>query len=279
MTHLAFDGTGLYGLQIRTTSPELTTDGNYDKCWIKRGDDTILLKCGSEGARNAGLEPYCEYLSSQFYTKFCKNAVSYGIETYREKVVSSCKSFVNEEYGYKPISLWLDKNTDLSAILKTIEKNNGDMDQFRRMVVADCIMVNSDRHFGNFGFLVNNKDYQIKELVPIFDYNMALSPYAEFDIDFPIYSEYIKERGPVFGGTYEELGKLFLTSEMKSDLIALKDLELTLPDWCYEKHKYQWTNQRTEYINNIKNTMIDRLLGINKCFIFEKSEKYNEEDV
>lgn len=33
-------------------------------------------------------------------------------------------------------------------------------DEFRRMVVADCITLNSDRHFGNFGFLVNNESFE-----------------------------------------------------------------------------------------------------------------------
>ncbi len=42
MTHLAFDGTGLYGERIRTTSPELTTDGAYDKCWIRRNIDVPI---------------------------------------------------------------------------------------------------------------------------------------------------------------------------------------------------------------------------------------------
>ena len=279
MTHLAFDGTGLYGMHIKTLSPELTTDGTYDKCWIKRNGDITLLKCGSTGARNAGLEPYCEYLSSQFYTKFCKNAIPYGIEAYRNRIVSSCLCFTNEEFGYKPISLWLDKNTDLPTIIKIMEDNIEDMDLFKRMVVADCVMVNSDRHFGNFGFLMNNNDYSIKSMAPLFDYNMALSPFAEFDIDFPVYSEYLKERGPVFGGTYEELGKLFLTSSMRSDLIALKDLKLTLPDWCYETNNHKWTKKRTEYINEIKNTMIDRILGSGRLFTFEKSKQIkNNED-
>ena len=277
MTHLAFDGTGLYGIGIKTTSPELTTDGNYDKCWVRRDGSAVLLKCGSDGARNAGMEPYCEYISSQFYTKFCQNAVSYGIETYRDRVVSSCLSFVDKTRGYKPISLWLDKNTDLPVVLKTIEENGGDMEQFRRMVVADSVMINSDRHFGNFGFLVNNENYHIEGMAPLFDYNMALSPYAEFDIDFPTYSEYIKKRGPVFGGSYEELGRLFLTPEIRSDLVALKDLELSLPDWCYETHKYQWTKQRTEYVNNIKETMIDRILGSDRYFIFEKQKSTKTE--
>ena len=270
MTHLAFDGTGLYGMQIRTTSPELTTDGAYDKCWVRRDGDTVLLKAGSTGARNTGLEPYCEALASQFYNEFCKSVV-YGIETYRGKVVSSCKSFVRDTFGYKPISLWL-ANTELNTVLSTIEKNGCDVNEFRRMIVADSVMVNSDRHFGNFGFLVDNRDYHVIGLAPAFDYNMALSPYAEFGVDFPIYDEYLRMRGPMFGGTYEDLAKILLTSDMKADLINLKDLELVLPDWCYEEHKYQFTHERTAILNEVKNVMIDRILGNKRQFSFVKEE-------
>lgn len=267
MTHLAFDGTGLYGAKIRTTSPELTTDGNYDKCWVRRNGDTILLKAGSTGARNAGLEPYCEFMASQFYERFC-DSVTYGIETYRNKVVSSCKSFVDKDYGYKPISLWMEGGSSLPEILNIIEKNNGDVDEFRRIVVADSVVVNSDRHFGNFGFLTDNNTYEVLKLAPAFDFNMALSPYAEFDIDFPIYDEYLSKRGPVLAGSYIELAKTLLTSEIRSDLIALKDLEFNLPEWCFEPHKYQFTKERLDIYNEVKNVQINRILGIESSFSF-----------
>lgn len=275
MTHLAFDGTGLYGMQLRTTSPELTTDGAYDKCWVKRNNKTILLKAGSIGARNAGLEPYCEVLASQFYDKFCTSIV-YDIETYRKKVVSSCQSFVTMDYGYKPISLWLKDDSSIKTILQIIDKNGIDIEQFQRMIVADSVCVNSDRHFGNFGFLVHNDDYHVIQMAPAFDFNMAFSPYAEFEIDYPIYDEYLKLRGPVVGQNYIDIAKAMLTSKMRSELINLKDLELTLPDWCFEPHKYQFTKQRLDYINETKNVQIDRILGIERTFSFVEEKREQE---
>ncbi len=277
MTKMAFDGTGLFGIKLRVTSPELTTDGNYEKCWVRKEDSIYLLKSGSSGARNAGLEPYCEVLASQFYEKFCSGVV-YDIENYHDKVVSSCKSFVTEEYGYKPISLWL-QNGMLKNILDTISQNGCDTNAFARMIVADSVMVNSDRHFGNFGFLVDNQDHHIISLAPAFDYNLALSPYAEIDIDFPRFDDYLLERGPAIGGEYIQLAKTLLTPEMKSDLINLKDLELTLPEWCFEPHKYQFTKKRLEIANEIKNVQIDRILGDQRSFSFVSDKQDVEEEL
>ena len=271
MTHLAFDGTGLYGKKIRTTSPELTTDGAYDKCWIRRDGRTLLLKSGSTGARNAGLEPYSEVMASKFYVEFCKGT-DYNLEHYRGHTVAVCESFSDIENGYKPISLYLEDDSTLDALLRTIESNNCSTDMFCRILVADSVMVNCDRHLGNFGFLVRNDDYSVASLAPAFDYNKALTPFAESkdDIDdFKDYDKYLLDRGPSIGGEYVELAKAVLTPEMKSDLVNLKDMVLSLPDWAYDdSESYHFTRQRTEILNEVKNVQIDRILGEEKRFSF-----------
>ena len=71
VSRLSFDGNGLYGMQFSTTSPELTTDCAFDKCWLKEDKDIYLIKAGSTGASNAGREPYSEVLASQIYITDC----------------------------------------------------------------------------------------------------------------------------------------------------------------------------------------------------------------
>lgn len=41
ISKLSFDGNGLFGIQMSTTSPELTTDGAYDKCWLNEKDGAL----------------------------------------------------------------------------------------------------------------------------------------------------------------------------------------------------------------------------------------------
>ena len=43
----SFDGNRQINKEMTTTSPELTTDGAYDKCWLNREDGIHLIKTGS----------------------------------------------------------------------------------------------------------------------------------------------------------------------------------------------------------------------------------------
>ena len=83
---------------MSTTSPELTTDGAYDTCWLNENDGIHLIKTGSEGARNTGLEPYGEILASQVFEKL-SNSVKYSLRRFGGKVVSDCKLFTSQDFG------------------------------------------------------------------------------------------------------------------------------------------------------------------------------------
>lgn len=62
---LAFTG---YGSSIRsslTSSPEFTTNGMLRKCWRRINGKIYLYKGGTDGASNAGNEPYSEFYAAQ----------------------------------------------------------------------------------------------------------------------------------------------------------------------------------------------------------------------
>ena len=46
------------------------------------------------------------------------------------------------------------------------------------MIVLDAIICNTDRHFGNFGFLVDNKTNKIVAAAPLFDHGNSLFNFA-----------------------------------------------------------------------------------------------------
>ena len=259
ISKLSFDGNGLFGIQMSTTSPELTTDGAYDKCWLNEKDGIHLIKTGSEGARNTGLEPYGEVLASQVFEKICKS-VKYTLRKYDSRVVSDCKIFTNEEFGYKPISLFLKSGVkyELPELLEIYREFNCE-DEFRRMVVADCITLNSDRHFGNFGFMINNQTFERTVLNPCFDFNMAFVPFAEEGFDFGKpeldFDEYLSTRGPVIGSDYVAPARAILTPEIKKCVEEIRETELTVQ--CDEK----FTEHRLAQMNMIKNVQCERILG------------------
>lgn len=85
--------------EFTTTSPEFGTSGSFAKCWVKEDDGIYLLKRGSEGARNAGLEPYSEMYSSQIARIICRDAVEYSVEKYHNKIASKCRLFTRSRKG------------------------------------------------------------------------------------------------------------------------------------------------------------------------------------
>ena len=254
--------------QKSTTFPELTTDGAYDKCWLNEKDGIHLIKTGSTGARNAGLEPYGEVLASQVFEKICKS-VKYGLRKYDGRVVSDCKLFTSQKFGYRPIALFYKERLTLPRLLEIYREFNCE-DEFRRMVVADCITLNSDRHFGNFGFLVNNETFERTGLNPCFDFNMAFVPLAEDRFDFgvcadgskPDFDEYLSKRGPVIGSDYVAPARAILTPEIKKCVEEIRETLLTVP--CDDK----FTEKRLSQMNMIKNVQCERILGFDSKWNF-----------
>ena len=266
VSKLSFDGNGLFGIQMSTTSPELTTDGAYDKCWLNEADGIHLIKTGSEGARNTGLEPYGEVLASQVFEKICKS-VKYTLRKFDGRVVSDCKIFTSQEFGYKPVSLFL-KNGVKYGLAEVLEiyRDFGCEDDFRRMIVADCITLNCDRHFGNFGFMVNNKTFERTTLNPCFDFNMAFVPFAEEGFDFGKpdldFDEYLSRRGPVIGSDYVAPAKAILTPKIKKCVEEIRETQLKVT--CDQK----FTERRLSQMNMIKNVQCDRILGFSASWTF-----------
>lgn len=261
VSKLSFDGNGLFGIQMSTTSPELTTDGAYDKCWLNEKDGIHLIKTGSEGARNTGLEPYGEVLASQVFEKLC-NSVKYTLRKFDGRIVSDCKLFTSQDFGYRPVALFYKDKLTLPKLLEIYKEFNSE-DAFRRMIVADCITLNCDRHFGNFGFLVNNKTFERIELNPCFDFNMAFVPFAEEGFDFGFdndgkildFNEYLSQRGPVIGSNYVAPARAILTPEIKKCVEEIREINLTVPT------DEKFTPKRLEIMNMIKNVQCERILG------------------
>ena len=104
ISRLAFEGVGLYGIQLSSTSPELSTEGSFRKCWRREGKEIFLYKRGQTGARNVGLEPYCEMLGAEIAQLICKEAISYSTVMLHGELASKCKLFTDEEVGYVPIA-------------------------------------------------------------------------------------------------------------------------------------------------------------------------------
>ena len=249
IARIAFDGTGLYGAQMTTTTPELSTDGSFEKCWIREEGQIYLLKRGSEGFSNAGMEPFSEVFAHQLLQAAGTEHVSYETVSYHGKLASRCPIFTSEEKGFVNAAAYYGHQPSIRENLELAEKL-GCEERFREMLVYDAVMLNVDRHAGNYGFLVENETGRLLSLAPAFDHNQAFLPYMMpgDDID-----ALITEQQPRIGEDFVVTAKAVMTGRIRSRLIALKDFSFTDPGEGCPK----W---RTELANQIKNRMIERIL-------------------
>ncbi|MCD7716366.1 MAG: HipA protein [Lachnospiraceae bacterium] len=258
IAHLAFEG-GLYGESFSTTSPEFGTSGSFAKCWIRENGKIYLMKQGSEGARNAGLEPYSEMYASEVAAAFCRSYVPYQTEMFRGKLVSRCPLFTDEQSGFVTIHAAARNILDPEGILSYMEKYGAD-DDFRRMVVLDALIINTDRHRGNYGMLFDTDTLVITGMAPVFDHNQALLPYAEED-DFRNMDAYLAERPTRIGEDFNEIAHGLLTPQIRSDLQNLTGFQFN------RNREYGLPEERLSVLDHLVNTQIDRILHRKRLYI------------
>ena len=178
---IAFTG---YGSSIRTSlasCPEFTTNGMLPKCWRRKDGKIILYKGGTSGASNTGNEPYSEYYAAQVAKALGVNAIEYGLSQWKGELCSTCELFTSKEYSFLPVGRVVTSG-GMNAVKEYYEKlGQTFVDALNDMIVLDAIIVNTDRHFGNFGFMVDNKTNKIVAPAPLFDHGNALLNFAGRD--------------------------------------------------------------------------------------------------
>ena len=198
LAYIAFTG---YGSSIRSSlmsSPEFTTNGMLPKCWRRVSGKIVLYKGGTSGASNAGNEPYSEFYASQVAQAMGINAISYGLSKWKGILCSTCELFTSMETAYIPVGRLVTKG-GMKAVQEYYHSLGPDFEKaFRDMLVFDAVICNTDRHFGNFGLLINSKTNQVSEPAPLFDHGNSLFNYAgkEFMKDEAALDAYIKTLQP-----------------------------------------------------------------------------------
>lgn len=269
IAHIAFEG-GLYGEQFTSTSPEFGTDGAFAKCWIREPDGIYLMKQGSEGARNAGLEPYSEMYASQLAKEICRDYVPYSTVMYRGKLASKCKLFTSESKGFLPAYRCMENGNGIAGILRFFSAIGSEED-FRRMVVLDALTLNTDRHMGNYGILYDTDTYEPIKMAPVFDNNQALLPYAEKEDFGKNRAEYLASRPPRIGNDFNAVAHSMLTPAIRADLLNLKGFRFD------RNVSYPLPTERLEQLEQIIDFQIDNVLDEKKLYIAQSAEAVMKE--
>lgn len=244
----AFDG-AVSDTDLSSTSPEFGTDGTYAKCWVRESDGIYLCKSGSDIYE---LEPLSEYLASQLAGYICKDYVSYDMDYLHGRLVSKCRLFTDENYGLVKAGRVIKGNRSVAGLLEYFDKI-GSGDDFRRMCIFDSLILNIDRHFGNFGVAVDNDTMEVVKMAPVYDNNRSLC----FDMDndqLKNIDRYLKKIKPAVGSDFIATARGLLTDEIRRDLINLKG-------FAFGQHpEIAVDNERLELLSGIVNRQINAIL-------------------
>ncbi len=178
---IAFTG---YGSSLRSSlmsSPEFTTTGMLPKCWRRISGKVFLYKGGTSGASNTGFEPYSEYYASEVAKIMGVNAIEYRLSQWKGMLCSACEIFTSKDYSYVPVGKIV-KTGGMKAVRAFYESLGEEfVNALNEMIVFDAVICNTDRHFGNFGVLIDNRTNKIVRPAPLFDHGNSLFNFAGRD--------------------------------------------------------------------------------------------------
>lgn len=211
---LAFTGYGSSNIRSSViSSPEMTTNGMLPKCWRRINGKIYLYKGGTSGASNTGYEPYSEFYASQLAQVMGINAIAYKLSKWKGILCSTCELFTSKEIAYIPVGRIVKKGG-----MEAVEQYYADLgqeylDALYDMFLFDAVICNVDRHYGNFGFLLDSHTNQIIAPAPLFDHGNSLFNLAgqnDFQ-SFNALDSYANSQLPCVYDDFFEMAKLHMT--------------------------------------------------------------------
>lgn len=177
LAHLALTG---HGLPSRPSlSPEWTSPGVMPKAWVRKDGALYLYK----GSTIEGAEPYSEYYASSLAAFLGVNVVTYDLTKLDGAVYSKCPLLVGADDYFAPAA-WLFPGGDIAKVRDYCLSQGEDwLTAFTDMMVLDFLLANGDRHFRNFGILVDKATNEAKGFAPFIRFRgWLIQPWASFQL-------------------------------------------------------------------------------------------------
>ena len=207
---VAFTGYGSSNRTSLESSPEFTTNGMLPKCWRRVNGKVLLYKGGTSGASNTGNEPYSEYYAAQVAQAMGIDAIGYGLSKWKGVLCSTCELFTSKDYAYMPIGHIVTEGGFAAVFDYYQQLGEAFVQAFRDMLVFDAVVCNTDRHFGNFGLMIDNATNTIARPAPLFDHGNSLFNFAgkEYLQNAELLQQYVDTLAPcAYGDFIETAGK------------------------------------------------------------------------
>ena len=255
---LAYTGHGTVNKTGFLSTPEFTTNGMLAKAWrrdpLKR-KGIFLYKSGTEGCANCGKEPYSEFYAYQIAKVMKLDITPYSLGKWKGRLNSICELFSSKKYSFIPIYRLVTKG-GWEAVFK-FYKELGDeyYEALMDMILLDVIIVNTDRHFGNFGLTIDTQTNKIIKSAPIFDNGLSLF-YSAMDDDLINIDRYAKTQIMKNAGDFIDFIRPLITGREKPKIRKLINFK-------FEKHSsYNLSAKRLRVIEGFIQRRINILLNI-----------------
>jgi len=124
------------------------------------------------------MEPYSEMYASKVGSVMGANMITYKLSKWKKNLCSVCELFTSEDISFVPVGRIV-KTGGMKSV-RTFYESLGEkyVKALNEMLVIDAIICNTDRHFGNFGFLVDSHTNEIVAPAPLFDHGNSLFNFA-----------------------------------------------------------------------------------------------------
>ncbi|MBO6108536.1 MAG: hypothetical protein J6P16_03920 [Eubacterium sp.] len=153
---------------------DLSTPGMFPKAWIREEDGFYLIKDGDEDAVER------ELLASRIAGCFDVPLIQYEESIYDDLRVSRSKIITSLDISIVSMDAFLiyTINHDLNCLNEVLRK---DSYGYYMMNIIDYLVGNTDRHKGNWGWLVDNQTGERLRLHELMDFNKAFNSYDTTD--------------------------------------------------------------------------------------------------
>lgn len=161
-------------IMTKDVAGDVGTPGVAPKAWIRQNGDFYLMKDGDERDVEA------ELLASKIVGCFKIDYVPYEEDYFDDVKVSKCKIITSEDRSIVPyefIDIYC-VNREINKLEFVLKK---DSYAYYMMNIVDYLIGNTDRHWGNWGFFVDNNTNKLQGLYYLMDFNKSFLSYDNID--------------------------------------------------------------------------------------------------
>lgn len=210
---------------------DIGTLGVAPKAWVRKDGKFYLYKDGDIRDVEA------ELLASKIIDCFDVNHIQYSPAEYDNQKVTACEIITSLNRSIVPM-----EHIEIYAANNDIDRLDLVMQQdaysYYMMNIVDYLIGNTDRHWANWGFLVDNESNTLIRLYPLMDYNKAFNSYDAVE-----------------GTRCQTTDKI--VSQMDAAVIAVKQIGLNQiaeieSEWFANPNEYEMFNKRLNILKKIK---------------------------